>query len=86
MRPLLLIVGLGLLRVAPAAAQYYEYHFGRNKVQYERFDWHVLQTEHFDIYYYPEMQTLAEHGAYFAEEAYRVLQQRFNYSFRVAHR
>jgi len=80
MRPLLFIVGLGLLRVAPAAAQYYEYHFGRNKVQYERFDWHVLQTEHFDIYYYPEMQTLAEHGAYFAEEAYRVLQQRFNYS------
>ena len=34
----------------PASAQY----FGRNKVQYEQFDFKVLSTEHFDIYYYPE--------------------------------
>lgn len=34
----------------PSAAQY----FGRNKVQYEKFDFKVLSTEHFDIYYYPE--------------------------------
>ena len=34
--------------------------FGRNKVQYTEFDWHVLKTEHFDIYYYPEMRSLAE--------------------------
>ena len=34
----------------PSSAQY----FGRNKVQYERFDFKVLATEHFDIYYYPE--------------------------------
>lgn len=32
-----------------AGAQY----FGRNKVQYETFDFKVLQTEHFDIYFYP---------------------------------
>jgi len=32
----------------PAQAQY----FGRNKVQYENFNFKVLRTDHFDIYYY----------------------------------
>lgn len=75
-----LLVGLciGAL-VAPAFAQY-GFHFGRNKVQYEHFDWHVLKTEHFDIYFYPEMQTLAEHGAAFAEDAYQELENKFNFS------
>lgn len=64
----------------PAEAQYGYYYFGRNKVQYDNFDWHVLQTPHFDIYYYPEMQELAQHGAEFAEEAYRDMQNKFNFS------
>ncbi len=63
----------------PASAQY-TFHFGRNKVQYDDFDWHILKTEHFDVYYYPEMQELAEHGAHFAEEAYEELQNKFNFS------
>ena len=33
--------------------------FGRNKVQYGKFDFQVLKTEHFDIYYYPEEQNAA---------------------------
>ena len=28
--------------------------FGKNKVQYEQFDWSFIKTEHFDIYYYNE--------------------------------
>lgn len=43
----LLAVGVGV--PLTAEGQY----FGRNKVQYESFDFKVLQTEHFDIYYYP---------------------------------
>lgn len=58
----------------------YGYHFGRNKIQYEDFEWKVMKTEHFDIYYYPEMLELAEHGAFFAEEAYSELGHRFNFS------
>ncbi|MEM1126065.1 MAG: BamA/TamA family outer membrane protein [Bacteroidota bacterium] len=54
--------------------------FGRNKVQYEDFEWHVLETDHFDIYYYPEMEELAEHGAHFAEEAYDELRHRFDFA------
>ena len=57
-----------------------QYHFGRNKIQYEDFDWQVLKTEHFDIHYYPEMQELAEHGAFFAEEVYSELENKFNYA------
>lgn len=54
--------------------------FGRNKVMYSDFDWHILQTEHFQIYYYKEAKELAEIGANYAEESYRQHQQDFNYS------
>ena len=62
--------------VAPACAQ----GFGRNKVQYDGFDWHVLRTEHFDVYYYPEAEELAEIGAATAEAAYENLESRFDFS------
>jgi len=39
-----------------------------------------MRTEHFDIYYYPEMLALAERGAFFAEEAFRELEVRFNHT------
>ncbi len=58
-------------------AQYY--FFGRNKVQYNDFEWKVLKTEHFNIYYYNDFEEMAEIGAYFAEEAYEELKVKFNY-------
>lgn len=73
---------LGLLIIAvflsPIRSQYVD--FGRNKVQYDNFDWHTLSTPHFKIFFYPQMQELAEIGAAFAEESYRIHQQNFNYS------
>lgn len=47
----------------PSTAQY----FGRNKVQYERFDFKILTTEHFDIYYYPEEEAAVQLAARMAE-------------------
>jgi Tol biopolymer transport system component len=67
---------LSFFLVESASAQFY--YFGRNKVQYTDFDWHVLKTEHFDIYYYPEMKDLTERGAAYAEETYRVLEDKYN--------
>jgi hypothetical protein len=55
--------------------------FGRNKVQYNNFTWYTLSTPHFKIYYYPQMKELAEIGAAYAEEAYKMHEQNFNYSF-----
>ena len=51
------VIGLAALAGAsPAEAQY----FGQNKVQYEKFNFIVLKTEHFDIYYYPEEEEAGE--------------------------
>lgn len=55
------------------------YFFGRNKIQYEQFDWKVIKTEHFDIYYYGEFEEVAEIGAKYAEDAYDDLKVRFNH-------
>ncbi len=77
-RRLLQYCCLLVLLTATASSQFF--YFGRNKVQYTDFDWHVLKTEHFDIYYYPEMRDLAERGAYLAEESYAVLEQRFDFN------
>ena len=60
-----------------AFAQYY---FGRNKIQYDDFQWQILKTEHFDVYFYPEMRELAEIGAALAEEAYERLQSKMNHN------
>lgn len=78
----LLFTALVVLLVVSAgsASAQYGYYFGHNKIQYDDFEWKVMKTDHFDIYYYPEMLELAEHGAYFAEEAYTELQNRFNFS------
>ncbi len=55
---LLMLAGLA----APASAQ-----FGQNKVQYDKFDFKVLQTEHFDIYYYSSEADAAQQVARMAE-------------------
>src|SRR5262245_45282426 len=31
-------------------------YFGKNNVHYDRFDWHIYTTDHFEIYYYPEIE------------------------------
>ena len=63
---LLYLLGLGLALPATAEAQY----FGRNKVQYDTFDFRILKTEHFDIYYYPEEEVIIREAARMAERWY----------------
>jgi len=52
--------------------------FGRNKVTYEDFDWKILKTDHFDIYYNGELREIAEIGAEYAEEAFSEYKIKFN--------
>jgi Tol biopolymer transport system component len=63
---LLPALALSLLAAAPAPAQY----FGRNKVQYETFQFQVLTTEHFRIYFYPAERDAAREAARMAERWY----------------
>jgi Tol biopolymer transport system component len=48
---------IGLLAAVPATAS--AQYFGRNKVQYEQFDWRVLDTPRFDVHFYPAESLLA---------------------------
>jgi Tol biopolymer transport system component len=59
------------------AAQY----FGRNKVQYGRFDFKIIQTEHFDVYYYPAEREAALDIARMAERSYAKLSRALNHNF-----
>lgn len=58
------VVALGAPRAA--SAQY----FGQNQVEYQTFNFRVLKTQHFDIYYYPEEELAAKLAAQMAERAY----------------
>ena len=60
------IIAMALGIVTAAEAQY----FGRNKVLYEKLDFKVLATEHFDIYFYPEEEAAVQLAARMAERWY----------------
>src|SRR5881227_2947075 len=55
-------------------------YFGQNKIQYRRFDWRVLRSEHVDLYYYPEEEELGRVALAYAEESYDALERRFNHA------
>ncbi len=55
-----------VLAPATAPAQY----FGRNKVQYENFDWRVLSTPRFDVHFYPAESLAAADAGRMAERWY----------------
>lgn len=77
-RVVLSVLLLTLLVVPAAQAQY----FGRNKVQWEQFDFKVLQTEHFDIYYYEQEADVVEDIGRMSERWYARLSRLFNHSFK----
>ncbi|MDM7914455.1 MAG: BamA/TamA family outer membrane protein [Candidatus Eisenbacteria bacterium] len=70
---LLLLLLLGTAAEAPA--QFLT--FGKNKVQYTNFDWHVLESEHFRLYFYLEEEDLARIALEMAEEGYDRLRRLF---------
>jgi Tol biopolymer transport system component len=62
----------------PVVAQYYS--FGKNRVQYEDFEWRYVQSTHFDVYYYGSKNyELAEFAAKSIESAYKQLSEDFNH-------
>ncbi len=53
-----------------AQTQFFPY-YGKNRVKYDKFDWHIYTTDHFEIYYYPELEEHLERVASYAESAYQ---------------
>jgi WD40 repeat protein len=64
---------------APVGAQNY---FGQNQVQFDKFDWQILETDHFQIYYYPEERVAVMDAARMAERAYARLSRILDHQFR----
>ncbi len=67
-----------LAGVVGARAQY----FGQNKVQYERFDFKIMKTEHFDIYFYDDQKETVEIAARMAERWYARLSRLLRHELR----
>jgi Tol biopolymer transport system component len=62
-----------------ADAQLY---FGQNQVQFDKFNWQVLETEHFLVHYYPEEADIINDAARMAERSYARLSRLLNHQFR----
>ncbi|MGA2361130.1 MAG: peptidase S9 [Candidatus Aminicenantales bacterium] len=60
-------------------AQYY----GRNKVQYQKFDFKIMKTRHFDIYFYLEDEQTVKLAGLIAERWYSRYSRMFNYELRT---
>ena len=72
------VLVLVLAAGSTAQAQY----FGRNKVQYRTFEFQILKTDHFDIYYYPEEAEAAQIASRMAERWHARLSRFFGHELR----
>src|SRR5512142_1868166 len=77
-RALIVTASLALLLTASTASAQY---FGRNKVQWEHFNFKVLHTPHFDIYYYDQEQPVIEDVGRMAERWYTRYSPIFHHQF-----
>jgi len=71
---LFLAVATVLMGIAPAIAWAqtpYVPYFGKNRVKYDKFDWHIYESEHFEIYFYPEIEPHLERITSYLESAYQ---------------
>src|SRR5437870_2230011 len=70
---LALVTALLLVAHASAAAAQTPFvpYFGKNKIHYDTFDWHIYTTDHFEIYYYPDIEPHLARIAGYAESAYQ---------------
>src|SRR6188472_3285145 len=74
--PVLATVALAVLfvtgSVADAFAQTgYVPYYGKNRIRYDNFKWTIYTTDHFEIYYYPEIEQHLERVTSYAESAYQ---------------
>jgi hypothetical protein len=73
------------LAVEPAAAQTpYIPYYGKNQIRYDKFTWYTYETDHFIMYYYPEIEPHLERMAGYAESAYQHVSSELKYD--LAHK
>ena len=67
---LVVLFSLGATLTAVAQNRYLPY-YGKARVKYDNFDWQIYTTDHFEMYYYPELEQHLERVAGYAESAYQ---------------
>jgi Tol biopolymer transport system component len=75
------VVAVSLCAVFAGAEAAEAQYFGRNKVHYDRMDFRLLETPHFDIYYYAEEEAAARHAGRLAERWYGRFSQILGHTF-----
>ena len=48
-------------------------YYGKARVKYDHFDWQIYTTDHFELFYYPELEQHLERVAGYAESAYQLV-------------
>ncbi len=71
MRKFLSIGGLVVVQMLMVWSHVSAQQFGRNKVQYDQFDFRSFQTAHFEFYYYPEQKVAVQDASRMGERWYR---------------
>jgi hypothetical protein len=79
--PLLVLAGV-LSAGGGAHAQNVNTQFGENKITYETFSWHVYESPHFDVHYYPASEPFLEDVVSHAESAYIELSKALDHELR----
>ena len=68
---------IALLVIVFAAAPAFP--FGQNKIVYDRFNWNIYHSTHFDVYFYDDEKASLQKVVDAAESAYDDLSRKFNY-------
>jgi hypothetical protein len=78
----ILLLGLWLGGVSMAAAQNYPSleRFGKNRIQYRSFDWKIIRTSNFEIYYYQDGTQIANLTAQYAESEFDRITELLGYT------
>ena len=76
-RSLMLVATVAAVAPSVVEGQY----FGRNKVQYQTFDFRVLSTQHYDLHYYPAESLATSDAARMAERWYTRLSGIMRHNF-----
>ena len=66
-----LVAALAFAPAALAQGTPYIPYYGKNQIRYDNFRWQIYTTDHFEIYYYPEIEQHLERVAGYAESAYQ---------------
>ncbi len=72
-------VVVGFLLLSGLTTTTHAQYFGRNKVQYDRFNFHILKSKHFNVYFYKEEEPAVKDAARMLERWYFRWSRLFDY-------